>query len=78
MFSNNWKQVEKLEFQGLLRIYIKKSSLKYFRFMMQKAFYILDKKKHLEKLTRLIYNRVRDAIKVKKIFWIVEWIAIKT
>ena len=36
--------------------------------MMQKAFYILDKKKHLEKLTRLIYNRVRDAIKVKKYF----------
>ena len=68
MFSNNWKQVEKLEFQGLLRIYIKKSSLKYFRFMMQKAFYILDKKKHLAKLTRLIYNRIRDAIKVKKYF----------
>ena len=68
MFSNNWKQVEKLEFQGLLQIYIKKSSLKYFRFMMQKAFYALDKKKYLAKLTGLIYNRIRDAIKVKKYF----------
>ena len=70
MFSNNWKQVEKLEFQGLLQIYIKKSSLKYFRFMMQKAFYALDKKIYiyLAKLTRLIYNRIRDAIKVKKYF----------
>ena len=68
MFSNNWKQVEKLEFQGLLRIYIKKSSWKYFRFMMKKAFYTLDKKKYLAKLRRLIYNRIRDAIKVKKSF----------
>ena len=36
--------------------------------MMQKAFYALDKKKYLAKLTRLIYNRIRDAIKVKKYF----------
>ena len=53
MFSNNWQQVEKLEFQGLLQIYIKKSSLKYFRFMMQKAFYALDKKKISSKINKM-------------------------
>ena len=36
--------------------------------MMKKAFYTLDKKKYPPKLRRLIYNRIRDAIKVKKYF----------